>query len=51
MIKQWKGKKLEVLDSGEWEGEGWRKKRWREGGVEPHGMEKLQVAKNLISGE
>jgi hypothetical protein len=29
----------------------WRKRRWKEDGTEPHGLEKPQVARDLIAGE
>jgi hypothetical protein len=54
---QWKGKVgLEILDSGgrtgNERGKGWRRRRrWKEDGVEPHGPEKLQVARDLIAGK
>ena len=57
MTGQWKGKVgLEILDSGgrtgNERGKGWRRRRrWKEDGVEPHGPEKLQVARDLIAGE
>ena len=37
----------------EWEQEErkWRKKRWKEDGAEPHGLEKPQVARDLIGDE
>ena len=33
------------------EGGRWRQKRWKEDGAEPHGLEKPQVARDLIAGE
>lgn len=37
-----------VRDDG---GERWREKRWKGDGAEPHGLEKLQVSRDLIAGE
>jgi hypothetical protein len=42
---------LEVLENGGREREGQRKKRWKEDGAELHGLEKPQVARDLIAGE
>ena len=41
---------LEILQSGEREGKGLRKKRWKEDGTESHGLEKPQVIRDLIAG-
>ena len=43
--------RLEVLESGRREGKGWRKRRWKKDGAEPHGLWNLQVASDLIAGE
>ena len=47
MIGQWKGKVgLEVLER-----KRERKRRWKEDGAEPHGLEEPKVARDLIAGE
>ena len=56
MTGQWEGKLgMEVLENGgrvrDKEEQGWRKKRWKEDGAEPHGLEKPQVARDLIAEE
>jgi hypothetical protein len=56
VVGQWKGKVgLEVLKrkGREEEGEGrgrWRERRGNEGGAEPRGLEKLQVARDHVAG-
>ena len=51
MVGHCKGKVgPEVLESGGRVGESQRK-RWKEDGAELHGLEKLQVARDLLAGE